>query len=92
MGSAALSRRRERREEVGEADSVGDLSVKALMRPAAVVKAEVSGNTRPGLAGAAAGVQAGLFVLDGFSAPRHEHLIAPAALAVHADSEVGCGS
>jgi len=62
------------------------------MRPAAVVKAKVSGNTRPGLAGAAVDVQVDLFVLDGFSAPRHEHLIAPAALAVHADSEVGCGS
>ena len=48
------------------------------MRPAAVVKAKVSGNTRPGLAGAAVDVQVDLFVLDGFSAPRHEHLIAPA--------------
>ena len=61
------------------------------MRQAAVVDAEVSGNTRPGLADTAVGVRVDLFVLDGFPAPLHEHLIATAALAVHADSEVGCG-
>lgn len=63
--------------------------MEALKRPAAVVEAEVSGNTRPGLADAAVGVRVDLFALDGLSAPLHEHLIATAALAVHADSEVG---
>ena len=87
MGSAGLSRRGERR--VVEVVRVRGLSVKALMRPASIVEGEVPGNAGPGLADAVVGMQIDLFVLDGFSAPLHEHLIATAALAVHADSEVG---
>ena len=37
--------------------------------------------------GCCRGVRIALFVLDGFSAPLHEHVIAPAALAIHADSD-----
>ena len=57
------------------------------MRPTAVVEAEVSGNACQGCGGAVIGMQIDLLVLDGFSEPLHEHVVAPAALAVHADSD-----
>ena len=70
-----------------EVDRVGGSSVKALMRSASVVEGKVSGNASPGCGDAVVGVQVDLLVFDGSPEPLHEHVVAPAAFAVHTDSD-----
>ena len=55
------------------------------MRSELVVSSEVSLQTRFGIAHAVVGVQIDFLIFDALPQPLHEHVIPPAAFAVHAD-------
>ena len=58
------------------------------MRPLAVVKVQISANRRARLADAVIGAQINLLVFDRFPEPLDEDVVAPRALAVHADRDL----
>src|SRR5262245_40536689 len=80
--SAGLGRRAERqRVEVG---LIGRASVKARMRPMAVVEVDVAAERSSRLVDAVIGPQIHLLVFDTAPEALEEHVIAPRAPAVHA--------
>ena len=71
----------------GEVGLIRCLPVKARMRSAGVVKAEVPGERTPRLGDCVVGPQVYFFIFDGSPESLHEHIVAPCAPAVHADGD-----
>jgi hypothetical protein len=74
----------------GQQDEVGLIrcgSVKARMRPAAIVKVEVTSDRCAGLGRGVVGFEIDLLVFDAAPQPRDEDVVPPGALAVHADGD-----
>ena len=72
------------RSEVG---LIGRLPVKARMRPAGIIEAEIAANRSPRLGHRVVGLEIHLLILDGSPQPFDEHVVAPCAPAVHADGD-----
>ena len=72
---------------LGEVCLVGRAVAQRGVRAAAVVEIQISPDAGFGRADALVGMQVNLFVLDGAPQPFHEYVVAPATVAVHADSD-----
>lgn len=70
---------------------VGRLAVKRLMRPGLIVEHQVALQALVGRIDGVVGVQIHLLVFDTFPESFHEHVIPPAAFAVHADLDAVVG-
>ena len=71
-----------------EVHGIGRHAVKRAMWPAPIVEVDVSANASLGVGHRVVGVQVDLFVLDRLPQSFHEDVVAPRALAVHADRDV----
>src|ERR1700704_6986729 len=71
--------------QLAEVGSIRRLPVKARVWASAVVEAEVTSDRAARLADSIVGSQIDFLVLDRPPQPLHEHVVAPGALAVHAD-------
>ena len=65
--------------------------VKTLVRSAAIVEVEVAADRGTGLADVVVGPQVHLLIFDAAPQPLNEHVVAPCALAVHADGDAVAG-
>ncbi|MDB5924990.1 MAG: hypothetical protein JWN13_3926 [Betaproteobacteria bacterium] len=74
-----------------EVHGIGCDAVKRAMSPAPVVEIDISSKPRLGVRYTVVGVQIDLFVLDRLPESFHEHVVAPRALAVHANGNAVLG-
>ena len=70
---------------------IGGHAVKARMWPSAIVELEVAPDRSASLRDAVVGVQIDLLVFDAAPQSLDEHVVAPGALAVHADRNAVAG-
>src|ERR1700675_4258108 len=71
-----------------EVSLVGCHSVKARMGPQAIIEIQISAEGSPRDADAVVGMQINLLVFDRFPNALDENIVAPGALAVHADRDL----
>ena len=68
-----------------EVDLIGREPIQAGVRPGGVIELQVFRDGSPGFVDRPVGVEIDLFILDRLPDPFDEDVVAPAALAVHAD-------
>lgn len=71
--------------KIAVVELIGRAAVKRTMRTPAVIERQIASDPAPGRAYRFVGMQVHLFVLDRLPQPLDEHVVAPAALAIHAD-------
>jgi hypothetical protein len=84
---ACYLRRQFQRGQVGEVKRIRRAAVKRTVRTPAVVELQIAPDATARRAHRLVGAQIHFLVLDRFPQPFHEHVVAPAALAVHADGD-----